>query len=530
MRSRSNVFYFVDREPTVLRFYKPPQNLRRSFGSLLFSSRREANNRCSIRKMPSLENSRPNILLIITDQQRFDTIGALGYDYMDTPHLDRLVNEGTTFEQCHVTAPSCAPARASLFTGMYPHTTGILRNGNRWTRSWIEDLNRSGYHCVNVGKMHTCPFRTDLGFHERYVVENKDRFIQRDAFEDDWDLDLKEKGIVKQQRRLYRQRPDYRERMGAFEWELPEETHSDMFVGDRAVKWIQESDVEKPIFLQVGFPGPHPPYDPTPRFIEKYINKDLPLEPVLEEDLDGQPNAFKILREHNCEVDHDSVLHSLAPTQEQRHLQRAYYLANVSMIDEKIGQILEALETKSLLDNTVVIFTSDHGDCMTDHGHIQKWTMYEEVTRVPTIVWRPGAIEAGKRVEGLCQLMDLGPTILEMAGVELPDFMEAKSLLPALEDNANWTPREFVFAEQMRDNNLTGTDYITMVRDRNWKLVHFMGESEGQLFDLQNDPKETINLWNDPSSLVEKRRLLDAIREWRIESGYHSREWAADNR
>lgn len=475
--------------------------------------------------MDSLKNSRPNIILIITDQQRYDTIGALGFDYMETPNLDRLVREGTSFDQCHVTAPSCAPARASLFTGMYPHTTGILRNGDSWKRSWVEDLNKSGYHCVNIGKMHTCPFRTELGFHERIVVENKDRFLSRDAFDDDWDIELSALGIVKQQRKWYRKRDDYIESMGAFKWQLPEKTHSDNFVGDRAISWLEKSPCKEPLFLQIGFPGPHPPYDPTPRFIEKYINKEIPLEAVTVDDLEGQPPAFKILREHNAEVDHDSVVHALNPTKEQRHRQRAYYLANISMIDEKIGQILERLDEQGYLENSVVIFTSDHGDCMTDHGQIQKWTMYEQVTRVPAIIWSPNRVPSGKRIDGLCQLMDIGPTILEMAGIAIPDYMEARSLLPALEYDGKWPGREIVFAEQMRDANLTGTDFITMARNERWKLVHFYDEPHGQLFDLKHDPKEEVNRWSDPAYENTKAELLAEMREWRIGSGLRSKDY-----
>ena len=181
-----------------------------------------------------MAGSRPNIILIITDQQRYDTIAALGFDTMETPHLDRLVREGVSFSNCHITAPSCAPARASLFSGYYPHTTGILKNGDRWTRSWVEDLSASGYHCVNVGKMHTSPFETPLGFHERYVVENKDRYLEGRYYYDEWDKALRARGLVKQQRALYRQRADYADSLGAFDWELPEDLHSDMFVGDLA--------------------------------------------------------------------------------------------------------------------------------------------------------------------------------------------------------------------------------------------------------------------------------------------------------
>jgi arylsulfatase A-like enzyme len=123
-----------------------------------------------------MADERPNIILIITDQQRYDTIRALGFPYLDTPNLDRLVRDGVAFTQSFVSAPSCVPARASLFTGYYPHTTGILRNNVAWQHSWVELLAENGYHCVNIGKMHTCPFETPLGFHERYVVENKDRF------------------------------------------------------------------------------------------------------------------------------------------------------------------------------------------------------------------------------------------------------------------------------------------------------------------------------------------------------------------
>ena len=125
--------------------------------------------------------TRPNIIFIITDQERYDTIAALGFPQVDTPNLDRLVREGTHFTGCYVTGASCAPSRASLFTGYYPHTTGILRNGDLWRHSWIELLSAAGYHCVNIGKMHTWPMNTPCGFHQRYNVENKDRFMEGSA-------------------------------------------------------------------------------------------------------------------------------------------------------------------------------------------------------------------------------------------------------------------------------------------------------------------------------------------------------------
>jgi len=471
---------------------------------------------------------RPNIVFIITDQQRFDTIAALGYPHMETPHLDRLVNEGVAFTNCHVTAASCAAARASLFKGYFPHTTGILKNADRWRRSWIERLNDAGYHCTNIGKMHSWPFETELGFHERYVVENKDRYLEGRYYFDEWDKALRFRGLVKQQREQYRQRDDYNESLGAFLWELPTDTQPDNFVGDMASWWIRTHPPTQPLFLQIGFPGPHPPYDPVPEYAERYLAKDLPLMPVTQEELDAQPPALKELRVHNSEVDHDSVVALLHPTEAQRHRQRAFYLANVSMIDTKVGEIMSALEDNGYLDNTIVIFTSDHGDCLTDHGQSQKWTMYEQITRVPMIVWSPKLIQGSRMVDQLIQQMDIGPTIMQWAGLDVPDDWEAQSLEAAFQPNQSFAGRPFVYCEQSKDAVLTGCEFMTMVRDRTHKLVHFLDEPDGQLFDLVSDPDERVNLWNDAGAASHRQRLLAELREWRIRSGLHTKNWCED--
>ncbi len=473
------------------------------------------------------DDRRPNIIFIITDQQRYDTIAALGYPHVATPNLDRLVREGITFEQCHVTAASCAAARASLFKGYYPHTTGILKNADTWRRSWIELLNDSGYYCTNIGKMHTWPYQTELGFHERYVVENKDRYLEGRYYFDEWDRALRFRGLVKQQRESYRQREDYRSALGAFEWDLPEETHPDNFVGDMATWWINSKPKIGPLFLQIGFPGPHPPYDPVPRYAELYMQKELDLQPVTNDELDGLPPALQELRQHNHDIDHDSVVMDLNPTQAQRHRQRAYYLGNVTMIDEKVGEILDALERNGYLEDSIIIFTSDHGDCLSDHGQSQKWTMYDLITRVPMIIWAPARFGESRTVDSLVQQMDLGPTILDWAGIPLPDDWEASTLSPALDPAESFAGRDFVYCEQGRDAVLTGCEFMTMVRDKRYKLVHFLDEPDGQLFDLVADPDETVNRWEDPSAADEKQRLLSELREWRIRSGVRTKDWCS---
>ncbi|MAS94132.1 MAG: arylsulfatase [Verrucomicrobiales bacterium] len=476
-----------------------------------------------------MSDARPNIIFIITDQQRYDTIAALGYPHMDTPNLDKLVNEGVSFSHCYITAASCAPARASLFTGHYPHTTGILKNADEWTHSWVENLSESGYLSVNVGKMHTWPFTVPCGFHQRYVVENKDRYLEGRYFFDEWDKALAARGLVKQQRELYRERSDYREALGSFTWDLPEDMQSDNFVGGMAKWWIRQYPPKQPLFLQIGFPGPHPPYDPTPDALAEYADRDVPIDPIEESDLENQPTAYREMRVHNNEVDHDSVVLDLDPSEEQRLRQRRHYCANVSMIDKQIGDIFDALEEGGYLDNSIVIFTGDHGDCLTDHGHSQKWTMYEQVVRVPLIVWtKDGRFGKGRSVDELVSLFDLGPTILEMAECEVPADYTAETLMPALKEEREWKGRKAVFAEQPRDGNFTAADYQVMVRTEKWKLVEIYGADqapggrEGLLFDLENDSLEKQNLWDDQAHREVRQELRDAILDWRIETGHRA--------
>ncbi len=460
---------------------------------------------------------KPDIILIVTDQQRYDTIAALGASHMDTPNIDRLAERGVTFTNCHVTAPSCVPCRASLFTGYYPHTNGVLANGQPWSRTWVEDLANAGYRTVNIGKMHTIPYDAKAGFSERYTVENKDRFMEGRWYFDEWDKALASHGLKKQQRVEYRKRDDYRDALGAFLWELPEKLHSDNFVGETAKWWLETKPVQEPLFLVVGFPGPHPPYDPTPEIAQKYMDRDVPLPEFTDEDAAHLPPPLTEKRIHDVEVDHDSVAWKLNPTRDELHKMRAYYYANVEMIDKQVGEILDTLEARGRMDNTIIIFTSDHGDNLGDHGLSQKWAPYEEVTRVPLIISAPEKFAGGRQVDELVQLFDLGPTILEWAGVTPDPTFEAISLNPALEGQG-FDGRAHVFCEQGGDVNLTGASFVTMVRSDTHKLVHYQGADFGQLFDLQADPGERRNLWDDPAAAQVKADLMTTLMNWHIDS------------
>lgn len=462
-------------------------------------------------------SKRPNIVFILTDQQRFDTIAELGFDHMITPNLDRLAKNGTAFENMYITSPSCAPSRASLFSGVYPHTNGVYRNDEPWNYCWVKDMAEAGYHTVNIGKMHTMPVEGTFGFHERSVIENKDRDHPNLPFYlDNWDKAFFLRGLEKPSRVTQRRRDDYGDDMGAWVWELDEILHPDVFVGQMACWWLDRYPGTEPYYLQIGFPGPHPPYDPTQEYLDLYKPDAMPLPIPPDEEV--QPAALRELRHFHLNEDADGIVHLENPDAQQSKRQRAHYCANVTMIDKQVGDIIDMIEKRGDLDNTIIIFTSDHGDALGDHGHSQKWNMYESTVRVPALVSCPGIIPEGKRVTDPVALFDLGPTMLEMAGVEIPEWMEAKSLNPYLNDGPD-PKRQRVYAEHSNDALLTGTRCMTMILDGTKKLVHFVDSEEGLLFDLANDPDEQTNLWADPAHAESRAYLMDEILKWRTESG-----------
>ncbi len=471
----------------------------------------------------------PHIILVMTDQQRFDTICALGASHMETPNLDRLAREGVVFENCFVNAPSCVPSRASLFTGLEPHTTGILRNGQNWSRTWVRNLVDAGYHCVSVGKMHTIPYDADAGFHERFVVENKDRYFEGRWFADDLDKAFAAQNLTKPSREGYRALPDYQNRLGAVEWTLPKGLHPDVFVSETARWWLNSRPQPNQLFMQIGLPGPHPPYDPTPDYLQRYLARnDLPVPDVKEADLQGLPDYLKKKRVHDTEVDHDAVAWKIEPSHDELRRLWTHYCANVTMIDDQVGLLLDCLEDNAYLDDCVIIFISDHGDALGEHGLSQKWSMYEPVVKVPCIIWSPERFRPDVVGEKI-QLFDVGATILDLAGAARSELMQARTLRCALEGEP-FSGREVVFSEQAGDVSMTGARLVTMARSDRYKAVFILDAEDGQLFDLDTDPGEVVNLWDDPAHLEIREELRRAILDWRARSMLETMDLFAEAR
>jgi arylsulfatase len=452
--------------------------------------------------------SKPNLIVIMTDQQRWDTIRALGHGHMHTPHMDALCGKGVVFRQAVCNGATCIASRASLFTGLYPHNTGVYQF-NRWAqhRSWMHDLSDSGYYCVNIGKMHVSPRDDAYGFDERVIVENPSgRASLNGGPEDDWGRQLSLHGITGIGERHLND-PDWHKRLQCVPWEHDEALQKDVFIGNSALAWIDRHRPQSPVFLQIGFTGPHEPYDPLPRHLDLYKDVEIPEPAVRDGDLDGKPPQHKAHQEFFATAHSEARVPLTDASVEEIREMRRHYFASITTIDEKLGQIMEALEAKGYLENAVVVFTADHGDMLGDHRLAYKWLMYEGSVRVPIIVWDTRKKRTGES-DALASLIDIGPTLLAAAGLEVPGYLEGRDLL------GDEPAPEYVFCE---DN------YLTMVRGERYKLVYYTEQEDiGELYDLQNDPHEFVNLFDDPAHSAIKAQMKEALLHWLLRSNYLS--------
>lgn len=456
---------------------------------------------------------RPHIILIMTDQQRFDTLAAWGYGQMITPHMDRIAAEGVSFRQAYCPGATCIASRAAIFTGMYAHNTGAY-SFHHWGdhRNWVQDLADSGYWCVNIGKMHFSPRDVPGGFHERVIVENPTNMTHaQGGADDDWGNYLRFHGQTRPNNRN-RTDPDWLSKHQGVPWHLEERFHSDVFIGDSAVTWIDTYQGDKPLFLMAGFTGPHEPWDPLPRHLELYKDKPMPPRFLKEGELEEKPPQHTTHLEFHANTGHESQIDLRGATDPEIAEMKRHYFAKITTVDEQIGRVLDSLEKRGWLENSLLIFCSDHGEMLGDHGLAYKWLMYDPIVHIPLIIRHPGSVDNPSTVTDLVSLMDLGPTILQAAGIDAPTYLEGQSLLPYLTGEPI-EPREFVFCE---DN------YQVMMRSQTHKLVYYIGQEAGELYDLSADPHELENLWDRPEAAETKGHLLGRLLAWLSGSVYYN--------
>lgn len=435
-----------------------------------------------------------NLLFITTDQQRFDSLPCYGLDFVQAPNIERLAREGTVFDKCYTPAPVCVPCRAAWMTGQWPSTLGVLSNG-QWldpsTPSWPALLSAAGLRTAAIGKMHFMPWDQSGGFDERVSAEDK----RHTYLPDDHYKFLRAHGI----RRAHpTENPGYFESLGAPVTPLDRRFHVDGFTGDSAADWLQQHGND-PFAIWVSFAGPHDPYDPPEDMADMYYNAPIP-EPVgSAQELVNKPKAQQTRTDST-----GNSMFRIKPsdaTPEQIRRWRAHYYANISLIDEGIGKMLAALEVHGVLEDTMIVFTSDHGDALGDHGLSYKGYFYESMAHVPLIVRGPG-VQQGVRCGSVASGLDVVALFYETFGVEPPEAMQAISPAPMLQD-ATAATRDAVFCE------IGGR---AMVCDGRWKYVHY-ASGEAELYDLTQEPQEVDNLAGRPEYAAEEARLRARLLE-----------------
>jgi arylsulfatase len=460
----------------------------------------------------------PNILWICTDQQRYDTIGTLGNPYVSTPNLDRLVAEGVAFTHAYCQSPICTPSRASFLTGRYASTVHNNRNGNDYfpARATLvtKQLADAGYDCGLIGKLHLAGAyrriepRTDDGYrYWQYSHAPRDDWPQGHDYAD-W---VREQGQVLGE---LTKSPDG----------VPAALHQTTWCADKTIEFISE-ERDGPWLASVNIYDPHPPFNPPAEYRAMFDPAEMPGPLFRESDLAQQARLealdFQSKGRHPDDLDIKNPIIPMPPKlgleeddsiggqRDARTLQAAYY-AMIKLIDDQVGRILEALEESGQRDNTLIIFMSDHGETLGDHGLIQKGCrFYEGLVRVPLIISWPGHVRQGVRGDALVELTDIAPMLLELAGEPVPEEMTGKSLWPMLSgEQAPDHHRDFVRCEYYDALDQPDATHGTMYRDGRYKLNVYHGHNLGELYDLQEDPDEYVNLWDDPAHQMLKLDLM----------------------
>ena len=454
-----------------------------------------------------------NILWITTDQQRADTIHALGNRQIRTPNLNRLCAEGTAFTRAYCQSPICTPSRTSFLTGLYPSTVHGNINGNarcdlpEGARLITRRLADAGYRCGLSGKLHLAsPWngeeeRAADGFEEFHYSHSPTQPFDRSNQYVAW---LEDQGLL--DRVLDREHHDRNLRSGVrYREDVPFEFHQTTWCFDRALSFLQRHVGDQWCFCVNCF-DPHGPFDPPRTYRDRYPSSDMPL-PIFRE---SDPLVHERLATH--------VFRSpcVEPGPRERSQIAAYY-AMIELIDENVGRLLDALEASGQREDTLVIFTSDHGEMLGDHGLRSKGCrFYEGLVRVPLILSWPGQVQQGLASDALVELTDIAPTLAEAAGVD-PGWTQGKSLLPILTGEAAPNRHRDAVRSEFYDtlnpdfgkpDAVRTPSYATMYRDERWKLVVYHGNPYGELYDLRDDPDEFENRWEDPSCAPLKVRLL----------------------
>jgi arylsulfatase A-like enzyme len=467
---------------------------------------------------------KPNILLITADQLRRDALGVFGNRVIRTPHLDDLANNGVVFDQHFTQHPVCTPSRWTIFTGRYPHSHGVWDNGVIYQDGEVtmaRVLRENGYRTGAFGKMHLSPQLLNrasedenwpedgFGFAEKHLTDDRKRgeyledLKRRDPSVHQYVLRQGEEKVredlMSAAERSFQLAPQLKEN------KVPAELHQSSWIADRVIDALRAGD-GKPFFFWCSFVDPHHPFDAPEPYASMYDLASIPLPVRRENEMLDKPPHF------------DEMVRGLSPGNEKYELfrvtdrgwqaLRANYYGMVSLIDHNVGRILEALRSAGLFEDTIVAFTSDHGELLGDHGLLFKGPFhYDPLIRVPLVLRWGEAIRGGSRVSGITQHTDLLPTLLGCCGVSVPRGAQGRSLLPLIEGDEGAGYEHALVEHNCGDWGLS----LKTLRSRQWRLTWYGGRRAGELYDLCADPNELLNRWPDPAYREARGELEDRL-------------------
>ena len=483
-------------------------------------------------------SKRPNILLITTDQQHWDTLG-IDNPCIFTPAIDQLCREGTRFTRAYCASPVCSSSRSTLITGQYPSWHGCWTIGVKLAEDVPtvgDTLNAAGYDTALIGKAHFQPLGSDpdggqeslecqptlrdldfwreftgpwYGFSHIEVARNHGDESHVGQHYAIW---LEEHGLAnwRDYFQAWPPEPNARERKG--KWELPQELHYTAWTAERSIAAMERSvEEDKPFFLWASFHDPHPPYLVPAPWDSMYDPADMQPGTLLPGELDRMPPHYKLTQEINPDfsewqetrwANHGFHSHLIEREALQRNM--AVYYGMISFLDEQIGRMLTRLKELGIEEDTLVVFSTDHGHFLGQHGLIAKGAfLYEDLLRIPFVVKWPGHVPAGVVSDSLQSLVDLAPTFLSAAGLSIPGVIQGLDQLPAWQGGSS--VRSMAVAEFRHQP--TKIHIRTYIGDR-YKITVYRDRDYGELFDLASDPLEHHNLWDEPSAFEIRSEML----------------------
>ncbi len=495
---------------------------------------------------------KPNFLLFITDQQRADWLGCTGHPVVKTPNIDAIAADGTLFEDFHVALPVCMPNRASLMTGRMPSVHGLRHNGcllPRRANTFVDVLAAGGYATASIGKSHLQPFtgalpwrapdKTERAIPEAWKPDGMSYTLEEPTrFEGDKEQPFEVPYYGFQHVDMATSHGDrcggqygqwFRETMPdwqalhdpanelphnytcpqAYRTPIPEEAYPTTWVGDRAEVYLSaQARAEQPFFAFVSFPDPHHPFNPPGKYWDMYSPDQFSIDLPYAAHKNPTPPMQHLTEK--WEQGELPPIPQMPFRADDQHLREAMALTAgmITMIDDQIGRLVEVLKDTGQYDNTVIIFTSDHGDYLGDFNLLLKGSLpMPAITRVP-MIWSDPATRQGARTDTLASTIDISASILERAGMAPYNGMQGQSFLASLDGT---TPhRDEVMIEHNDGGARMGFEQAARVRTlrtKDWRFSTYAGEDWGELYDLNADPRETHNRWSDPD-LAEVKAAL----------------------